>query len=1002
VELNQRTINDLGLVDSNINFDYLRMRCLLAAIIKHKYDKSKTLVTRYNITKFVGIEDIQFVKPKVTLHKVKSSFTCYGSHRGHSFSEPRFRYMATHYLHSDNIADIALVPTGLELSSKDKIGINLIRDLVYSYSRALDREYMSIHPLKIDMNAWKPLMSKIVTLEPTLGSMNDTEMMDFIIMNLSFSLEQRGLMNSTTYKGKLEKTLQQACLESVKQDGLIEDEFEEMVSRYTSLMHITSGSSKLQHRMKRYTRWLNEYLDKKYQMSMTVILEYIILFHFHVHTVANVVYLNAEQMANEAIESDISQSALSIIYPEIAIKFQLLGIDYISEIINRDKFYITERLERLSDDNPIADIIIPEKLPSLKPDTILTGSEELTPESREIVYEQSLIPLSAMSTFNEISPLCDFAHKCSTSGAHPSIFNSITGSDSYSAQYGLFKLLKYIYNIDESTKICDLTGGRGDMQYVGRDLQLNVDTYSKSDDFTRVYHHPSVDFSKEYDIFQTETIKFITQYDIIHIDVSFIGKSKRNILDLILFMEMNNLTYTIRINSVSLEGYIGTILESLPVYDHYLIYPSSKQYKPYQMYLLGTPSEGLQEFEEINMKNTVAFRSVALGYSGLLSLRFITTRNVTDMINSATRYTGTERQMVDTIISITRGSYLKESTYYLKRYIAECEDDEPLHWDEFHLEEENIVHLIPEMESSNIYKIKCYEDFLPEDIGNVSELSKPYHLKHLQSLQSDKTWKKSRALNNCSEELLNYFRIHHPLQAIRTLCNIYIGMRKFNHSTMMRGKKECERKLRTQLRLIGPNLTRNQNEINLAIKLLVLSAWKEDYEYGILYCHRAISERKMNKWTSLRTLKAYRLISYHYSTCRDLIFHGRIGLKDFSAIENELLIREKQTIYYDRRRDHDDESYLVAQNVNDIIDGSLSKLFESLEKWSIMKAESRENKDDPFKFHDDDNYFELQFDLGIADRVNNALSKFTNIQEDRFGRIDIGDFDIGNEDPDLM
>jgi len=47
-DLNQSIVTRLGLVDSNINFDYLRMRLLVAAIVKDKYDNLRRLLHEQN------------------------------------------------------------------------------------------------------------------------------------------------------------------------------------------------------------------------------------------------------------------------------------------------------------------------------------------------------------------------------------------------------------------------------------------------------------------------------------------------------------------------------------------------------------------------------------------------------------------------------------------------------------------------------------------------------------------------------------------------------------------------------------------------------------------------------------------------------------------------------------------------------------------------------------------------------------------------------------------
>jgi len=102
-ELNQSLITTKSLVDSNVNFDYLRMRYLVAAIIRDKYDSLRRLVVRYDFIKLTGIKDVQFVSPQQTEYNVTKQFQCYSKLRNHELSKMRFRYLSNSYLYQENI-----------------------------------------------------------------------------------------------------------------------------------------------------------------------------------------------------------------------------------------------------------------------------------------------------------------------------------------------------------------------------------------------------------------------------------------------------------------------------------------------------------------------------------------------------------------------------------------------------------------------------------------------------------------------------------------------------------------------------------------------------------------------------------------------------------------------------------------------------------------------------------------------------------------------------------
>jgi hypothetical protein len=636
-------------------------------------------------------------------------------------------------------------------------------------------------------------------------------------------------------------------------------------------------------------------------------------------------------------------------------------------------------------------------MPNLKPCTILNGDEEIDNSTKEVVYGSELIPYSAMNTLNQTNHLSDFAHKCSTSGAHPSTFSSPTGSDSFAGQYGLYRMMKEVFDLDESSKICDLTGGRGDFQYVCRELNLRADTFSRKDTFSQVFYHPNVDFTREYDLRDNESLKFITEYDVVHVDVSFTGQDRINILDLILLLETNNITYTIRINSVSLLGYEGSALELLPMYDHSICYSSNSTMKPYQIYLLGTPSTGMKLLEGPKMKSTIAFRSIALGYARLLTPRYYGQRMTTDESNSSSIYLKYGNDPEQMIIDIALKSLYDERIYYLKRYSTEMEEDDNLYWVDGRIKEEERKFLA-EIPNNNHYKMgPVYLGSDETSIGKVSDRSKPFHLLHLNDLTKNAMRKRFTPYYSAENHTLEYMRIHHPLQSERTKCNIILGMRLFNSGQLQSGMNDVIRELSILEQRSGKRPSIHQKEMQNAIKLLLIAANRNDYTYGIRYCHQMITTSETGQQIYVRTLRCYRLMSYHFSTCKQLIFHGRITNGMMKSFEHELEIREIRKIKYRANKEIPVREYFESEDVDKLIESSMKDLFTTLETWASSKAETLISDYGTIDIDIEEGSVEMNFDLDINGQIDRMMARLGLTEPNIHGFYDIGD-DPGEDD----
>nr|UYL94508.1 MAG: RNA-dependent RNA polymerase [Leptosphaeria biglobosa negative single-stranded RNA virus 7] len=993
-ELNQRLITLLGLVDSNVNFDYLRMRFLISAIVSDKYDNLRRLVIRYGFSRLTGIKDVQFVRPLETDYGVKEKFKCYSDIRGHSLSVMRFRYLSHSYMYEENINEWALMPKLTEAQTAEQIGKNYVNDIIFRYSRDLDKDYMLVSPDLIETGIWKPLTQKLARIDKNWKLDSGRSDEEEISVRLQSVLEERSKITIVDKSNPVILSLQSQCLDIINELGPSDIEFQSLVQKYSEIAQHRRHSARLAIRLSQYQMLLANYERHRLDLARSLLHEYITTFHFKVKTIGQEMVPDVEEMFREFLQSGVGKFSLMAISPDLQVRLMILGFEYVERVVETQMSDLLSTYRDLLQDVSCGDIVMPIGLPSVPTWTALTGLEKIPEELHEIEYIAEDLPSSALATIDQAGALFKYAHMCSTGGADPHVFTSHTGSDSLGAQIGFFRLLKGLEVVTDDDKVCDLTAGRGDGQYALRANGLHGVSFSLEDTFTRLNHHPDVVFKTDYDVFNGATLKFITDFDFIHVDISFTGTSDKNILDLILILEENNLPYSIRLNSVNLHGYDEIHTNHLPNYTHRIAYAVSSRMKPYQVYLIGQPSTRKRNWNGPEMKSTLAFKAMALSFSQLLDPVTQTLRLEGFKPNSASINLPDLSKTSDFIQKVCAGSVASEQLHYLSRYVSEIGPDAMLEFSFNHLAPagknliQNIAHQF------HVTAATSYSGLTIGQIGNVSTKSRTYHESHVNAMIKGTTPIWTKDITACDEQVLNYFRTHHPIQEIRTWCNIVIGLHTFCRKALLSGPDaliELHGELNNEK---NPRLSLHQREISLSIKLLILAARDDDFTYGVRYCRKLMATGSRSKVSVSRTLRSYRLLSYLYIEIQEMMKHGGICIRSLDSIANELEVREKKRFRYVRQKEAPEPFEDQDGTIKALIEQSFDHLFDSLANYAENLAEEHLTTDHPVNFSNETMTAELHFDIGLEEHIEAMIQRLNLQPSGPRGIIDLGDDDI--------
>jgi hypothetical protein len=374
----------MGLVDSNVNVDYLRMRYLVAILLRDKHPDTARLVAKYNFINLRGICDVQFVKPKAVQYTVEGKFGCYGKLRGHILSELRFRYLAHSYMYEENMSDWATMPNVKESKTAEQLGDSFIDDVIVRYARDLDKDYMLLHPTIILNDTWAPLILKLDKIDRDWRGVVKKEPLSEIRDRLIKTLNERGRLTSLDPRDKVVLAIQTQCLDNLALTRPQDNTLAMLSKQYANMTKMRKISGTLNLRLAKYQAVLTEFESYRREVAHYLIIEYILTFHFKARRIRGEVLLDVEAALDEFYESGVGALGHMIISPDLQFQLLILGHPYVTEVADKDRNELRELLIGLTLDTSLADIEVPTKLPSLPNHTLLTGEEDIPRVLEEI------------------------------------------------------------------------------------------------------------------------------------------------------------------------------------------------------------------------------------------------------------------------------------------------------------------------------------------------------------------------------------------------------------------------------------------------------------------------------------------------------------------------------------------------------------------------------------------------------------------------------------------
>jgi hypothetical protein len=1010
-ELTQKVINDKVLIDSNINFEYLRMRLIFALMVKNKFARTKSLITRYNFRSLTGVMDVQFITPKPSDHRPELKITPYSVFRKHEFSEFRFRFLASTYLTIEELTELSLIPNREIYEEYIAHGRSLMREIVYKYAISLDREYMVSNFKYPPRDAWKPIYSRLEQIDIKLQNLSDEEKHAESLLLLEEELSDRGKFYITQKRDKVEGELQMQCINRLYEQSPLTILHSALVERYASVIKKNLTDNLLKGRIIAFQEIIEREANYKRKLAIYIVCEAVIVMHFICTSQNNILRFDYKASIRQLQNVGILLAVLMNVNPDLYAKIQLIGPPVVAEVIDNYADEVTMLLGEISNDTQYIDMSVPTLHLSVSSSYPLDRDICLPEVGTLVEYTAVELGYNALETLSDLEPLMSYAEKCCQFASSPHVWESPTGSDNFCSQYGLFKMLKYKFDLDYDTRICNLTAGRGDGHFAITQLGLNCTSYSKPDRFTTLHHHPDILFRTDYDIFRTDTLTFVNDYDFVHIDISFLGQSNNDVSDCVLMLESLSIPYCIRLNSVCLKKY-ATSYQQLPVvFDHYLAYSSSNIHKTSEIYLIGMPAAGESPTDTRTLKQTPAFRAMALSYTQLLRSSYKNQILDKYCINSISETLPKHGELEQLIQLVCDKTVIDERTYYLQRYKDQYGCDNIIYLSANHMHP-----VLSDVFRQNVYNYESfrgpiYQSFGEEDIGEVREGIFSYHAKHLQDLQDPFAEVYKVTLGRQDTLFINKLRIFHPLYLMRGMCNVLLGIARvspdvtdYSLSSIMSALD-----IRPDLRYI--KTTKHQTDTINAIKLLVIAAYSGDASFGLKYCSVISIQHLKTNSEVMRVRFRYKQLSWLIPKIRELINDDVISLESVNVMADEIMTRKIQQSIQAQKYSKLEWSSTKERPFDQLDETTLVKLFESMEAFALNTELSSSGFDELLLSNNESmgqqivevqqNYEEMfsniDFEIGVEQTIQASIDRL-GLEINPVTGMYIGYEDIGEED----
>lgn len=778
--INQNTVYKLNLEDTNINFDYIRMRIQIACALQYHYGAEPEFITRTGLVINSTMENVQIsFLADSTNRNIYDKFP-YRKQEYYPIKIEETRLLCETYFTEENMIKAAARPTMiLYITENERQMMNKTEIILQEYY-SLRSERLFLNNILCEKDAWIPFIRRYQRMIPDWSGMEDDHIYIDICSTLHIALRDKvnpvlRLHEDIDMQALIKILIQELELEMVSDDHIVSTLWSEK-----QRTEIQDDLIKWRAKFNKYRTMANWNEDRANALLFQV-LQLIVVKHCLVASIdhdgvsINIIETNQNMMncvalKDELLPTDTIEGFCINLYGSNMVR---LYIEKYGDLIVNEVAYAAN----LIDWTEICYVRL-EKEKDLH--NYINNRYPIPTACHAIKYRFMTIDNTFITKRVEYNKLFQLSRHISSLYADPDTYFSPTGSDSYVGNYGILKTLKDKNWIDNTTYICDLTAGRGDARLAAESLDLKIDSYTPTGIFTKISRAEGVVEVENLDIFDQESIMFSLRYEHIHIDISHIKGETNKADDLLKYLISNKKQFSLRINNFYKLINNMDWLFNQSNYEIYLAIPNSGELLPYQMYIVCRPGKQIIINDIQNIEESRIYKTILTNYCTYMKYNNILNTEAKDVDNSATAI-------------ISDNLTLDEFITHMDEHL---EDDKILesikkvlrNWtlvQNIELAKDGLKKSIYEKLDGNIISSTAI-DYTKWEISETTigfkKNSRKYNLykKHLRSLKLMNSERKVLKFSELKRDNLLDIRQFHPLQTIRSTANAILNLLEAN------------------------------------------------------------------------------------------------------------------------------------------------------------------------------------------------------------------------------
>lgn len=547
--------------------------------------------------------------------------------------------------------------------------------------------------------------------------------------------------------------------------------------------------------------------------------------------------------------------------PELTVGFLLYPPSTLINFLRDSQYAMIKQVAEASSQFEPMDFYS-DPMPTSSKTGILVKEAPIVPNNlKSSVYSSKEINPFILRDLSPISKILLWGKHMSNIYAHPSSFLSVTRSDSWAAQYCLFRGLLSHDLVRKNETICDLTAGRGDGCSVLKYLGINHCSYAIRDDYTEVMRHEDVSVELSYDVEDPDTVKFSLIYDVVHIDISFTGKESCDPGLTISRLLRHGKRVCLRLNSIASLEKLFIDEDALQNSKCHVLFPGPGEIKPYQVYLFFTPNANNQPYDtEVEDPRSILMPIAKTFYESLTFENFATPAledtgdSILHLINLKLPF------------EVYLTTSLEKIAVYGELDILTSLSSDKLHSRIFMID----ARLAPYRLKEEVLKFGRegqefnYRGMFPGQYAGSTQTIESMR-EHARFLQEQPASSRSMYYSDASDNLLCWLTFQHPVPEVRRFAKTHRELRRRGYAFDQMNPEDLEKRIaaiKTDSPAVTSFLSKNIRE---AITYLIYAKLINNYRAGLVLLWTKVTKNNPDHKRYFEVLKCYRRLSYLFT-----------------------------------------------------------------------------------------------------------------------------------------